>query len=128
MQSNITKTAPISFWHFTTGILPSLSNNQLEITVTPKKKNPGAKAQQLIAKDRRHECLLYPVIVHIHAENALTTLTLDATHPGTRFDASYSCDPKPENHHLPFSRGNVADSSFVGGTVCGRPLHIVSEL
>src|SRR6478609_1503124 len=49
------------------------------------------------AQDRRHECLLHPVIVEIHAANALATLTLGATHPGTRFVASYLGDSQFKN-------------------------------
>jgi hypothetical protein len=43
-------------------------------------KPSGAKAQQFIAQDRRHECLLHPLIVNIHADNALPTLTLEGPH------------------------------------------------
>jgi hypothetical protein len=35
-------------------------------------KNPqGLKPGNLLQRNRRHECLLHPVMAHIHAENAL---------------------------------------------------------
>jgi hypothetical protein len=36
-----------------------------------REKPSGAKARQFIAEHRRHKCLLHPVKVYIHAENAL---------------------------------------------------------
>jgi hypothetical protein len=40
----------------------------------PKENPQGLKPGKFIAEYRRHECLLHPVMVHIHAENSFGRL------------------------------------------------------